>query len=84
MEDFDFSKAWSEALEKKAANSLEPVLARLPPQGRAWLNSLNPFCLWAVEHDLRQMPDAFVKHWEYVRDTLQRLELELGPSENWK
>jgi hypothetical protein len=84
MEDFDFSKAWSEALEKGAGNSLEQVLARLPPEGQAWLNSLNPFCLWAIQYELRQKPDAFVKDWESVRDALQRLERELGPSDNWK
>jgi hypothetical protein len=64
--------------------SLESILPRLPPEGVAWLNGLNAFCRWAVEHDLRQMPDWFVGHWESVRDTLQRLERELGPSDNWK
>lgn len=64
--------------------SLEPVLARLPPEGQAWLNGLNPFCLWAVEHDLRAMPDAFVAYWESLRDALEKLERELGPSDHWK
>jgi hypothetical protein len=32
---------------------LESVLPRLPPEGQAWLNGLNPFCRRAVEHDLR-------------------------------
>ena len=64
--------------------SLEPVLARLPPEGQAWLYGLNRFCLWAVEHDLRAMPDSFVKYWESLRDTLQKLERELAPSDHWK
>jgi hypothetical protein len=62
----------------------EPVLARLPPEGQAWLKGLNPFCLWAVEHDLRAMPDSFVTHWESLRGTLEKLERELGPSDDWK
>jgi hypothetical protein len=64
--------------------SLAPVLARLPPHGQAWLKGLNPFCLWAVEHDLRAMPDSFVEYWESLRDTLEKLERELGPSDRWK
>jgi hypothetical protein len=64
--------------------SLEPVLARLPPEGQAWLNGLNRFCLWAVEHDLRAMPDSFVKYWGCLRDTLEKLERELGPSDHSK
>jgi len=27
---------------------------------------------WAVEYDLRTAPDSFVKHWEYLRDALQK------------
>jgi hypothetical protein len=64
--------------------SLESILPRLPPEGQAWLNGLNPFCRWAVEYDLRADPDGFVKHWEYVRDVLQKLEHSFGPSDNWK
>jgi hypothetical protein len=64
--------------------SLESILPRLPVEGRAWLNGLNRFCRWAVEYDLRAEPDGFVKHWEYVRDVLQNLERNLGPSDNWK
>jgi hypothetical protein len=29
-------------------------------------------------------PDLFVQHWESLRDTLQRLERDFGPSDNWK
>ena len=64
--------------------SLEAILERLPPEGQAWLNGLNPFCRWAVEYDLRTEPDSFVEHWEYLRDTLQKLERDFGPSDNWK
>jgi hypothetical protein len=64
--------------------SPESILPRLPLEGQAWLNGLNPFCRWAIEYDLRAEPDAFVKYWEYLRDTLQKLEHDFGPSDNWK
>jgi hypothetical protein len=65
--------------------SLESVLPRLPPEGQAWFNGLNPFCRRAVEHDLRAYgPDLFVKYWMSLRDTLQKLERDFGPSDNWK
>ena len=65
--------------------SLESILPRLPPEGQAWLNGLNPFCRRAVEHDLRFAgPDLFVQYWESLRDTLQKLERDFGPSDNWK
>ena len=58
---------------------------RLPAEGQAWLNGLNPFCRRAVEHDLRAYgPDLFVKYWKSLRDTLQKLERDFGPSDNWK
>ena len=64
---------------------LESILPRLPPDGQAWLNGLNPFCRRAVEHDLRVAgPDLFVRYWESLRDTLQKLERDFGPSDNWK
>jgi hypothetical protein len=63
--------------------SLESILARLSPEGQAWLNGLNRFCRRAVEYDLRTGPNRFVTHWESLRDTLQRLERDLGPSDNW-
>ena len=64
---------------------LESILPSLPPEGQAWLNGLNPFCRRAVEHDLRFAgPDLFVQYWESLRDTLQRLEHDFGPSDNWK
>jgi hypothetical protein len=64
---------------------LESILPRLPPKGQAWLNGLNPFCRRAVEHDLRFAgPDLFVQYWESLRDTLQKLERDFGPSDNWK
>jgi hypothetical protein len=57
----------------------------LPPEGQAWLNGLNPFCRRAVEHDLRFAgPDLFVQYWESLRDTLQKLERDFGPSDNCK
>ena len=97
MEDFDLSKALDEALKptdppKESAfeNTTEPaspILPQsiLPPEVQAWLNGLNPFCRRAVEHDLRNVgPDLFVKYWQSLRDTLQKLERDLGPSDNWK
>jgi len=71
--------------EAQNHNSLESILPRLLPEGAAWLNGLNRFCRRAVEHDLRTAgPDLFVKHWVYLRDTLERLERDLGPSDDWK
>ncbi len=65
--------------------SLDSILPRLPPQGQAWLNGLNRFCRRAVEHDLRSVgPDLFVKYWESLRNTLQKLERDFGPSDNWE
>ena len=65
--------------------SQESILPRLLPEGQAWLNGLNPFCRWAVEHDLRGAgPDLFVKYWKSLRDTLRKLERDFGPSDNWK
>jgi hypothetical protein len=100
MEDFDLSKSFDELLKPtdppkgaalknttEAPNpiSLESILPRLPPEGQAWLNGLNRFCRRAVEHDLRTAgPDLFVEHWESLRDTLQKLERDFGPSDNWK
>jgi hypothetical protein len=67
------------------SSSLESICPRLPPEGQAWLNGLNPFCRRAVEHDLRRVgPDLFVQYWESLRDTLQGLERDFGPSDNWK
>jgi hypothetical protein len=63
---------------------LDSILPRLPPEGQAWLNGLNPFCRRAVEHDLRAAgPELFVQYWKSLRDTLQRLERDFGPSDNW-
>jgi hypothetical protein len=65
--------------------SLESISSCLPPEGQAWLNGLNPFCRRAVEHDLRNAgPDLFVEYWKSLRDTLEKLERELGPSDHWK
>jgi hypothetical protein len=91
----DINKAFDELFPPKHAdpkntaetpgpNSLESVLPRLPPEGQAWLNGLNPFCRWAIGYDLHTDPESFVKRWEYLRDTLTRLERDLGPSDNWK
>ncbi|HEV2715158.1 MAG TPA: hypothetical protein VGU64_07810 [Terriglobales bacterium] len=100
MEELDLTKALDELLkptdppegaavknttETPSPILLESVLPCLPPEGQAWLNGLNPFCRRAVEHDLRFAgPDLFVQHWESLRDTLQRLERDFGPSDNWK
>ena len=87
MEDFDFTKAWNEALIKKARidASLESISARLPPEGQAWLNGLNCFCRRVVEYDLRNSgPDLFVGDWKSLRDTLEKLEREFGPSDHWE
>jgi hypothetical protein len=99
MEEFDLAKSLDElfkptdppkgaALENttEAPNptSLESILPRLPPEGQTWLNGLNRFCRRAVEHDLRIAgPDLFVEYWESLRDTLQKLERDFGPSDNW-
>jgi hypothetical protein len=96
MEDFDPIKAWNDALLKNVMNeasateapnpiSLESISARLPPEGQAWLNGLNRFCRRAVEHDLRNAgPDLFVEYWKSLRDTVEKLEREFGPSDHWK
>jgi hypothetical protein len=99
MEDFDAIKARNEALLKKVSDeappealktasedpiSLETISACLPPDGQAWLNALNPFCRRAVKHDLRNAgPDLFVEYWKSLRDTLEKLEREFGPSDHW-
>ncbi len=71
--------------ESPSRLSLESISLRLPPEGRAWLNGLNPFCRQAVEHDLRWAgPELFVRYWESIRDTLETLERNFGPSDNWK
>jgi hypothetical protein len=92
LEEVDLTKALDELLKptdppKRAAvkdttetpsSSLESICPRLPPEGQAWLNGLNPFCRRAVEHDLRRVgPDLFVQYWESLRDTLQGLERDL-------
>jgi len=64
---------------------LESIAAHLPPEGRTWLNGLNRFCRRVVEFDLRNAgPNQFVEHWKSLRDTLERLESEFGPSDDWK
>lgn len=77
---------WNEALfEEITKPPLEAITARLPPEGQTWLNGLNRFCRRVVEFDLRKAgPDQFVRHWESLRDLLERLEREFGPSEDWK
>ena len=96
MEELDLSKALDEVLNSRhppkgaalenateAANPISPQ-SILPPEVQAWLSGLNPFCRRAVEHDLRALgPDLFVKYWESLRDTLQKLERDFGPSDNW-
>jgi hypothetical protein len=97
MEDFDLSESSDNPTdpseravlnnETKAPNrtSLDSIIPYLPPEGQDWLDSLNRYCRWALEHDLRFAgPDLFVKHWEFLRDTLENLERELGPSDYWK
>ena len=71
--------------ETPSPSLLDSILPRLPPGGQAWLNGLNAFCRRAVEHDLRRVgPDLFVQYWESLRDTIQKLERDFGPSDNWK
>jgi hypothetical protein len=78
-------KNTTDATETPSSILLESILPRLPPEGQAWLNGLNPFCRRAVEHDLRFAgPDLIVQYWESLRDTLQKLERDFGPSDNWK
>jgi hypothetical protein len=96
VEVFDLNKAFDELLPPKEADlknnaeapsptSLESILPRLPPEAQAWVNGLNPFCRRAVEHDLRALgSDLIVKYWAALRDTLQKLERDFGPSDNWK
>ena len=98
MQDFDLAKSFDELLKPTDPPkvvplknttapdlvSLESILPRLPPEGQAWLGGLNHFCRWALSHDLRSAgPDLFVEHWESLRDTLQKLERDFGPSDNW-
>jgi len=52
MEKPDLDKMLDEIFnptETPSPLSLESISPRLPPEGRAWLNSLNPFCRQAVE-----------------------------------
>jgi hypothetical protein len=95
MEVFDLNKAFDELFPPQEADpkntaetpspvSLESISQRLPPEGQAWLDGLNAYCRWGVDYDLRTDPDSFVEHWEYLRDTLQKLERDFGPSDNWK
>ena len=85
MEDFDPAKAWNVALFEEITKApLEAIAVRLPPEGQTWLNGLNRFCRRVVEFDLRNAgPDQFVEHWKSLHDTLERLEREFGPSDNW-
>ena len=99
MEEFDLAKSFDELLkptdppngaalnnttEAPEPISLESILPRLPPEGQAWLNSLNRFCRRAVEYDLRSAgPDLLVKYWESLRDTLHKLERDFGSSDDW-
>jgi hypothetical protein len=77
--------ALNNTTETPSPSFLDSILPRLPPEGQAWLNGLNSFCRRAVEHDLRHVgPDLFVEYWESLRDTLQKLERDFGPSDNWK
>jgi hypothetical protein len=77
--------ALNNTTETPSPSLLDSILPRLPPEGQAWLNSLNSFCRRAVEHDLRHVgPNLFVEYWESLRDTLQKLERDFGPSDNWK
>ena len=79
MEETDLNKALDELIkpteapeaaareniiEGEKVDSPESIVPRLPPEGQAWFNGLNPFCRWAVEYDLRTAPDSFVEHWE--------------------
>jgi hypothetical protein len=44
-----------------------------------------PFAGGQSKHDLHAAgPDLFVKYWMSLRDTLQKLERDFGPSDNWK
>jgi len=64
---------------------MESIAARLPPEGQAWLNGLNRFNRRVVEYHLRNAgPDHFVVDWKSLRDTLEKLEREFGPSDDWK
>jgi hypothetical protein len=82
---FESTKPQRDTTETPKPILLESISPSLPPEGQAWLNGLNPFCRRAVEHDLRVVvPELFVKHWERLRDTLQKLERDFGPSDNWK
>jgi hypothetical protein len=79
---FNPTEPQKDTTETPSPISLELILPRLPPEGQAWLNGLNPFCRRAVEHDLRAYgPDLFVMG--SLRDTLQKLERDFGPSDNW-
>jgi hypothetical protein len=82
---FESTEPQKDTTETQKPILLESILPSLPPEGQAWLNGLNPFCRRAVEHDLRVVgPDLFVQYWERLRGTLQKLERDFGPSDNWK
>ena len=81
MPEFDFITPWNKALHEREA-LLESIETRLPPDGQVWLNGLNRFCRRVVEFDLRNAgPDQFVEHWKSLRDILEGLEREFGPSD---
>ena len=56
------------ATEAPNSISLESIAARLPPEGQAWRSST--ICV-------------FVEYWKSLRDTLEKLERDFGPSDNW-
>ena len=74
-------------LSAKRIEAIEPSLSFRwqARQDRVQRNGLMRFCRQAVEHDLRWAgQELFVEHWESLRDTLQKLERDFGPSDNWK
>ena len=80
-------EAWNEALFEDFMNKgpLDSIAPLLPPEGQTWLNGLNRFCRRVVEFDLRTAgPDRFVEQWESLRDGLENLEREFGPSDDWQ
>ena len=82
---FESAEPQKDTTETPKPILLESILPSLAPEGQAWLNGLNPFCRRAVEHDSRFAgPDLLVQYWERLRDTLQKLERDFGPSDNWK
>jgi hypothetical protein len=48
------------------------------------MSFMAPFIATTKSRESRCGPDLVVKYWKSLRDTLQKLERDFGPSDNWK